>query len=96
MREVAAPDAKQIAWMAVATGAGALAAWGVRKGLEQAWRAATHEEPPGEPSSHDVPWREAILWTVATGALGALGQLLARRGTEAAWHRLMGEHPPTS
>lgn len=92
--DMANMDPKRVAWMGLAAGAGALAAWGVRKGMQQAWRAATDEDPPEDAASPDVPWREAILWTVATGALGALGQLLARRGTETAWHRLTGEHPP--
>jgi hypothetical protein len=92
--EFASPDPKRILWMGLAAGAAALAAFAVRKGIEQAWRTVTHEDPPREPADPEVPWRDAIIWSAATGALGAVGQLMARRGTEAGWHRLTGEHPP--
>jgi hypothetical protein len=92
--ELESPDPRRIVWLGLAAGAGALAAFAVRKGLERAWRAATDEDPPQEPASPDVPWRDAIIWTAATGALGGIGQLLARRATEAGWHRVTGEHPP--
>jgi hypothetical protein len=92
--EFETPDPKRIVWMAVAAGAGALAAWAVRKGLEQAWRAATDEDPPSDPALPEVPWREALIWTAASGALSGVGQLLVRRATGAGWQRLMDEDPP--
>jgi hypothetical protein len=92
--ELMSPDPKKVLWLGLAAGAAALASVAVKKGLEQAWRAATDQDPPPEPASPDVPWREAIIWTAAFGALSSVGQLLARRATEASWHRLTGEHPP--
>lgn len=85
---------KKLVWAAVAAGAATLGGSAVRKGLNQAWRAATDEEPPEDPGSPDVPWRHAILWTVATGVVIGLSQLLIRRGLESGWHRLTGERPP--
>jgi hypothetical protein len=92
--ELASPDPRKVLWMGVAAGAAALASYAVKKGLEQAWRAAMHEDPPLEPADPRVPWRDAIIWTAASGALLGVGQLLARRATEAGWHRLTGDHPP--
>jgi hypothetical protein len=80
-------------WMAIAAGAAALAAVAVRKGLHGAWRAATDDDPPEDPASHDVPWSHALIWTAANGALVSVGQLLAKRGAEAGWHRLTGDYP---
>jgi hypothetical protein len=82
------------AWMAVAAGAAMLGGAAVRQGLQQAWKLTMHEDPPRDPSSSDVPWRQAIIWTVATGALVGLGRLIARRGAAAGWERLMGNRPP--
>jgi hypothetical protein len=87
-------DPKRMLWLVLAAGAGALTAMAVRKGLDRAWRAATDEEPPDDPASHDVPWRYALIWAAANGALVSVGQLLAKRGAEAGWHQLTGEDPP--
>lgn len=81
-------------WMVVATGTTALAGIAVNKGLDQAWRLARDEEPPEDPGSRDVAWRDAILWTIATGVVIGLGRLLARRGAAAGWTALTGKDPP--
>ena len=86
---------KKHAWMAVAGGAAALGSLAVRGGLNKAWELATDEDPPQDPSSWDVSWRDAIAWTIATGVVMGLAGLLARRGAAAGWHRLLGENPPT-
>jgi hypothetical protein len=86
---------KKLAWMGVAAGATALGGRIVRQSLDRAWRVARDEEPPVDPGSRDVPWRDAILWTVATGVVVGLGQLLIRRGIEAGWTRVTGEDPPS-
>jgi hypothetical protein len=87
-------DERKLVWMAVTTGATMLGGRAVRGGLNQAWRLATHEDPPEDPGSSDVPWAKAIMWTVATGVVIGLGQLLIRRGMDRGWERLMGERPP--
>jgi hypothetical protein len=87
-------EQKRIIWLAVAAGAAALGMLAARKGLEQAWRLATDDDPPEDPASHDTPWREALIWTAASSALAGVGQLVARRGAEAGWHQLTGDYPP--
>lgn len=85
---------KKTMWLLVGTGAAALGGMAVRKGLDQAWKLAKDEDPPLDPSSRDVDWKDAIAWTVATGVIMGLGRLLARRGAAAGWERLLGEAPP--
>jgi hypothetical protein len=86
---------RKTTWLVVAAGAAALGGMAVRQGLNQAWRLAKHDDPPEDPSSWDVEWRDAIVWTVASGVVMGLGRLLARRGAAAGWVRLTGHHPPT-
>lgn len=86
---------KQHAWMAVGAGAAALGGVAVRQALTQAWKLAKDEDPPLDPSSWDVEWKDAIAWTIATGVVVGLGRLIARRGAAAGWERLLGEAPPT-
>lgn len=81
-------------WGLVAGAAGALGAFAVRNGLEQAWKAAMGDEPPKNPAAHDVPWRDAILWTVATGVVIGLGRLFAERAAVSMWDRYTGHKPP--
>jgi hypothetical protein len=85
---------KKVLWMAVASGATALAGAAVNRGLDQAWRVTMNDEPPADPASHRVSWRDAILWTVATGVVIGLGRLLAHRGAVAGWQAFTGEDPP--
>jgi hypothetical protein len=85
---------KKVLWMAVASGATALAGSALSKGLDRAWRVATDEDPPADPGSRDVTWRKAIAWTVATSVVIGLGRLLARRGAAAGWAMVVGEDPP--
>ena len=82
-------------WMVVATATAAASSMLVRKGLDQAWRLATHEDPPADPSDRNVGWTDAIVWTVATGVAMGLASLVARRGAAAGWQRLTGDEPPT-
>jgi hypothetical protein len=85
---------KETTWAAVAAGAAMVGGLAMRKSLEQAWKLAMREDPPLDPTSRDVAWREAILWTVATGVGIGLGRLIARRGAAAWWERMMGDTPP--
>jgi hypothetical protein len=86
---------KKLAWMAVATGVSSLGGRAVKFGLDRAWRVAMDDDPPDDPGSPDIPWREAILWTVATGVVVGLSHLLIRRGLDYGWMRATGEYPPS-
>ncbi|HEX6309466.1 MAG TPA: DUF4235 domain-containing protein [Longimicrobiales bacterium] len=85
---------RDTAWTAVAASAAALGGVLVRQGLNRAWKLAMQEDPPEDPSSREVTWRNAILWTVASGVVIGLGRLLARRSAAAAWERWTERRPP--
>lgn len=85
----------RMAWMVVGAGAAALGGLVMRQALTQAWKVAKHDDPPLDPSSSDVEWKDAIAWTVATGVMMGIGRLVARRGAAAGWQRLTGAAPPT-
>lgn len=87
-------DRDRTTWLLVAAGAAALGGLLVRQGLNQAWKLAMHDDPPLDPTSRDVSWRDAILWTVASGAVMGLGRLIGRRGAAAGWERYKGYAPP--
>jgi hypothetical protein len=92
--EEAAVDSKKAMWMAVASGAAALGAVTVRKGLNQAWRVTMDDEPPDDPTSLDVDWRDAILWTFATSVAIGPDLLVPLRDAALGWERFTGELPP--
>ena len=81
-------------WMIVSTVAAAAAGVVVRTGIELGWKLAKGEDPPKNPASYDVEWRDAIAWTVTVGVCMGLGRLLAERGAASGWKRLKGELPP--
>lgn len=85
---------RDTAWAAVAAGAAMIGGAAVRQALHQAWKLARDEDPPLDPSSRDVEWRDAIIWTLATGVGIGLGRLIARRSAAAWWERITGEAPP--
>lgn len=87
-------ETKRTMWLLVAAGAAMLGGMLVRQGLQQAWKLTMHDDPPLDPTSRDVAWRDAILWTAASGAVVGLGRLVARRGAAAGWERFMGDTPP--
>jgi hypothetical protein len=73
--------------MAVTAGAGLLAERLVYNALASGWRALRGDDPPSEPESADVDWREAIAWVAVSGLAMALVGLAARRGAAAGWAR---------
>ena len=87
-------QSKKALWLALVSSAGALGTMAVRQGLNQAWRFAKEEDPPADPASTDVDWRDAIAWTLATSIVIGLGRLFALRGAAAGWTRFTGEAPP--
>lgn len=64
-------------------GAALLAGVVVKAALTATWRKATKSEPPQNPDSPDVAWREAIVWTVASSVAVGIAGLVARRATAA-------------
>ncbi len=82
-----------IAWRALALGAGAVSAYATRRAMGAVWRNVKGDGPPGNPASRSTAWPEAIGWAVASGVAVALGRLLAQRGAAAAWKASTGDYP---
>jgi hypothetical protein len=85
--------AEDRAWSLVAMGAAALAGMAMRKALNQGWRMVQEEEPPENPVSRHVSWRQALAWTVATSVAVSVVQLVAQRAAAAGWHEVRGTYP---
>jgi len=64
---------------AVASVAGAAAAFVARKVIIFAWTKATGKEPPGKAEDPDVAIGEALAWTVVLGIGVAVARMLAIR-----------------
>ncbi len=86
--------AQRKAWSMVAAGAAITAAVLARRALTAGWRRARGEEPPVDPSAHDVSLAEAVAWTVAAAATVEVARLLATRGAATIWYEVTGSPPP--
>ncbi len=69
---------------AVAAGAGLVA----REALQGGWRAALDRDPPKNPASHEVDWKDALLWGAMSGALVGVARIASRRATSSAYNKL--------
>lgn len=63
----------------LAFGAALLAAFLARELLEVSWRKALDRDPPKNPSSREVAWREALTWGASSGALVGVARIAFRR-----------------
>ena len=58
-----------------------VAAVAARHTLQASWRQAFDRDPPKNPSSREVAWKEALLWGAVSGALVGVARIAARRGS---------------
>jgi len=84
---------RQRTWRVFALLAGVAAGGATRALLTWLWRAARHEEPPGNPADRDTGWTGAITWAVASGAALAVTRLVAQRGAAEVWRTATGDYP---
>lgn len=66
---------------------------GTRTLVKKAWKAITKKEPPQNPDSPDVLWKEALLWGASTGLAVGVIKIVARRLTAASWKKYKGPKP---
>lgn len=66
---------------------GAAIAGGVlaRQILNTGWKAARGEEPPENPASREVDWKDALLWGAVSGAFVGAMRILSRRTASSAY-----------
>ncbi len=56
-----------------------------RQLVEATWRSALDRDPPKNPASHDVAWKEAVAWGAASGALVGIARIASRRISSSAY-----------
>ena len=81
-------------WELLAFASGAAAAAACRRGMTVLWRVSRHEDPPENPASRGVRWRDALIWSISLGVGAAVSRLVAQRGAAAAWQAATGSQPP--
>ncbi len=64
------------------------AAVAARHTLQASWRHAFDRDPPKNPSSRNVVWKEALLWGAVSGALVGVARIAARRGSTSLVRRI--------
>ncbi len=84
----------KLGWKLMGGASAAAAATATRKAAERVYQAGVGEAPPENPSSPQVPLRQAILWAALSGVVVGLVRLLVERTAAAAWLRARGELPP--
>jgi hypothetical protein len=84
----------KLGWKLMGGASAAAAASATRKAAERVYQSGIGEAPPENPSSPEVPLRQAILWAVLSGVVVGVVRLLVERTAAAAWVRARGELPP--
>lgn len=56
-----------------------------RKLLAGGWRQAVDRDPPKNPASPEVSWREALLWGAVSGAVIGVVRIASRRASSKAY-----------
>lgn len=60
----------------------------VRRALNLGWRKALDREPPKNPASPAVNWKDALLFGAVSGALVGMARIGSRRASTAAYRRI--------
>lgn len=81
-------------WFIVGAGSAVVAGAAVKRSLDAGWRAVTSKDPPDEPESLTIGWKDALLWTTVSAVAVGLAQLTARRGAAMGWRQVTGKRPP--
>jgi hypothetical protein len=50
-----------------------------RQLIEATWKTTLDRDPPKNPASREVDWKEAVLWGAASGALVGIARIASRR-----------------
>lgn len=73
--------------LVLATGIAIVAGVAARNLMKSGWRYAAQQEPPQNPASDEVAWREALLWAAITGAVVGVTRIVGRRAASGAYRR---------
>lgn len=61
--------------------------------LKKGWKLITKKDPPLNPASPGVLWREALLWGAVTGLSAGVARIVFRRLSAGAWRKYKGAKP---
>lgn len=56
--------------------------------IQSGWRAALDRDPPKNPASHEVQWRDALLWGAVSGAVVGVARIASRRASSSAYRAI--------
>jgi hypothetical protein len=73
------PDSKSLFLISLGFLLPMLAAHTSRKVVGRGYKLITKEDPPQNPASLDVDWKDALLWAAVTGLVGGMSRLAVRR-----------------
>jgi hypothetical protein len=82
-------------WMVIGAGAAIASGAVTKRALDAGWRAATDDDPPDDPDSLKIGWRDALIWTAVSAVAVGVAQLTARRGAALGWRQVTGKRPPS-
>ncbi len=69
---------------------------GTRKLIKKGWKAFTKKDPPTNPASPTVLWKEALLWGACTGLTVGIAKTVVRRLIAGYWRKYKGAKPAES
>ncbi|TWU65828.1 MULTISPECIES: DUF4235 domain-containing protein [Crateriforma] len=58
-----------------------------RQTLQAGWRTTFDRDPPKNPASHEVAWKDALLWGAVSGAVVGIARIASRRASSKAYQR---------
>lgn len=56
--------------------------------IQKGWRVTMDRDPPKNPASHEVAWREALLWGAVSGAVVGVARIASRRASSSAYRAI--------
>ncbi|QDV86324.1 DUF4235 domain-containing protein [Stieleria magnilauensis] len=62
-----------------------------RNALQAGWRTTLNREPPKNPASPEVDWKDALLWGAVSGALVGIVRIASRRASSGAYNRYVSK-----
>lgn len=71
----------------IAFAATTAAAIATRELMESGWRRTLDRDPPKNPASHEVTWKQALVWGTVSGALVGIIRIVARRVSSGAYRK---------
>ena len=85
---------RDLAWSAVAAGAGFAASRGTSMLLDKSYEKARGKKAPRDPMARRTSWPAVIGWSIAGAVVVTLVQLAAQRGAASLFERATGHRPP--